>query len=192
MARLASKMRATYDDVVNAPDHLVAEILAGELVLTPRPAPPQALAEARLYQLLAAPFVDAVAGPGGWVMLQEVELHFSTGGLEVLVPDVVGWLRARLPELPKTAAITVTPDWVCEVLSPRTEKIDRARKMEIYAREGVGHLWFLEPVTWRLEAYSLSGGVWQAAGVWDAAADRAIRAVPFDAVALDLGNLSRW
>src|ERR1700709_680576 len=104
MAPPASKMRATYQDVIDAPELLIAEILGGELVLTPRPGPPHSSAAMRLIHRLATPLGDAVGGPGGWIFLYEPELHFEINGLEVVVPDLVGWRRERLPEMPKTAA----------------------------------------------------------------------------------------
>jgi Uma2 family endonuclease len=192
MARSAIKVRATYDDVINAPEHLIAEILGGELVLTPRPGPPHANASLQLVRRLAGPFQDAVGGPGGWVFLYEPELHFKTDGLEVLVPDLVGWRRSTLPQMPKTAAFHVAPDWACETLSPSTEAIDRERKMAIYAREGVGHLWLLDPRRHRLEVYRLAGGAWEAVGTPADPSRAEFRGAPFDAVALDLANLWTW
>ena len=192
MARPASKMRATYQDVVDAPEHLVAEILGGELVLTPRPSPRHALAEGRLFRYLDAYFMGG-GGAGRWVLLPEPELHFLTEGLEVLVPDVAGWKRERLPSLPERAAVKVAPDWVCEILSPSTEKRDRSTKMPIYAREGVGHLWFLQPDGQILEAHRLAQGRWEELGTWKVGAAGAadVRAEPFAAVTLDLGDLSK-
>jgi Uma2 family endonuclease len=192
MARSAIKVRATYDDVINAPEHLVAEILGGELVLTPRPGPPHAKASLQLVRRLGAPFEDAIGGPGGWVFLYEPELHFETAGLEVLVPDLVGWRRERLPEMPKTAAFHVAPDWVCETLSPSTETVDRERKMAIYAREKVAHLWLLDPRRRRLEIYRLADGAWQAVGTPADPARPDFRGSPFDSVALDLSSLWTW
>ena len=192
MARSASKMRATYQDVIDAPEHLVAEILGGELVLTPRPGPPHAKASSVLLRRLGGPFEDAVGGPGGWIFLYEPELHYFTDGLEVLVPDLVGWRRERLPEMPKTAAFHVSPDWVCETLSPSTEAIDRQRKMAIYAREKVGHLWLLDPRRRRLETYRLEGGAWQASAPLSDPAGPDFRGEPFEAIALDLSNLWKW
>jgi Uma2 family endonuclease len=195
MARPAShepKKRATYQDVIDAPEHLIAEILGGELVLTPHPSPPHVNASGRLFRVLGAPFVDAVGGPGGWVLQQKAGLHFSTDGLEVLVPDLVGWRRERLSEMPETVGIHVPPDWVCETLSPSTERIDRTRKMAIYAREGVGHLWLLDPKRRRLETYRLESGAWQACGPPCDPARADFRAEPFEAVTLDLSKLWNW
>jgi Uma2 family endonuclease len=196
MARPAStsetKARATYLDVIDAAEHLVAEILGGELVLTPQPGLLHANASGRLFRALGGPFVDAVGGPGGWILQYEVELHFATDGLEVLVPDLAGWRRERVSEMPKTAAVHVAPDWVCETLSSSTEKIDRSRKMAIYAREGVSHLWLLDPRHERLETYRLKGGAWQSCGPRDDPARPDFRAEPFGSVALDLSKLWKW
>jgi Uma2 family endonuclease len=192
MSRPASKMRATYQDVIDAPERFIAEILDGELVLTPRPGPAHASASMRLATRLVAPFQDAVGGPGGWVFLYEPELHFESPGLEVVVPDLVAWRRETLPEMPKTAAFHVAPDWVCETLSPSTETIDRSRKMAIYAREKVGHLWLLDPRRQRLETYRLERGAWQACELPGDPARADFRAEPFEAVAVNLSDLWKW
>jgi Uma2 family endonuclease len=187
-----TKKRATYQDVIDAPEHLVAEILGGELVLTPRPTFGHANATGRLFRVLGGPFVDAFGGPGGWVLQYEMELHFSTDGLEVLAPDLAGWRRERLSQMPTTVGTRVAPDWVCETLSPSTEKIDRTRKMAIYAREGVGHLWLLDPRRQRLETYRLADGSWELSSAPGDPAREGFRAEPFDRVALDLSNLWKW
>jgi Uma2 family endonuclease len=192
MAHPAPHRRATYKDVIDAPEHLIAEILDGELVLTPRPVVPHQKASTLLLRRLCGQIEDAVGGPGGWSFVHEVEVHFATNGLEVLVPDIAGWRRARVPEMPETPAIHVAPDWVCETLSPSTERIDRTRKMAIYAREKVGHLWLLDPRRRRLEAYALDGGGWRAVDVPADPARSDFRAAPFDAVALDLSKLWKW
>jgi len=196
MARPASssepKKRATYQDVIDAPEHLIAEILGGELVLTPTPAPPHQKASLLLARRLGGPFEDGVGGPGGWSFVHETEIHFSTDGLEVLVPDLAGWRRERVSEMPKTAALHVAPDWVCETLSPSTEKIDRTRKMAIYAREGVSHLWLLDPKQRRLEAYRLKEGAWRACEPPSDPARPDFRGEPFGAVPLDLSNIWKW
>lgn len=87
---------------------------------------------------LGGPFDRARGGPGGWIILDEPELHLHG---DALVPDLGGWRRERMPELPKVAAFELAPDWVCEVLSPSTQGHDRVRKMRVYTREGVGHVW---------------------------------------------------
>jgi Uma2 family endonuclease len=176
--------RATYEDVLNAPENKVAEILDGELVLSPRPAPRHSVAHARLIGALGAPFDQGAGGPGGWWILIEPELHF---GENVLVPDLAGWRRDRLPRMPDEAFFTLAPDWVCEVLSPSTERIDRSRKLRMYAEAGVAHAWLVHPSQRTLEVLRLRDGAWTIVGVWEDAAR--VRAEPFEAVELELGRL---
>jgi Uma2 family endonuclease len=176
--------RATYDDLLQVPDHKVAEIIDGELHVSPRPASRPALAKSHLGFELVAGFVRGRGGPGGWWILFEPELHFAE---DVLVPDLAGWRRERLPELPDTAAFTLAPDWVCEVVSPSTEALDRARKMSVYAREGVAHLWLVNPLARTLEVYGLSESRWLQLATHEGAAR--LRPEPFDAVELNLGGL---
>src|SRR6266498_3603105 len=148
--------RATYEDVLSAPEHKVAEILDGELFLSPRPAPRHSVAASRLMGALV-PFEDGQGGPGGWWILFEPELHF---GDDVVVPDLAGWRLERMPEFPDTPAFDMAPDWACEVVSPTTERLDRAKKMPLYARERVSHLWLVNPVARTLEVYRLADGRW--------------------------------
>jgi Uma2 family endonuclease len=100
------------------------------------------------------------------------------------VPDVAGWRRERMPEVPYVPAFTLAPDWVCEVLSPSTEALDRKGKMEAYAREGVHHLWLVDPLQQSLEVYSLANGSLGLQGRWSGA--ETVRATPFEALALRL------
>ena len=175
---------ATYDDLLAVPDHLVAEILDGDLHTSPRPAPRHAQATSGLTIDLGGPFDRGRGGPGGWHILAEPELHL---GDDVLVPDLAGWRRTRLTEMPEQAFFTLAPDWVCETLSPSTERIDRGKKLAIYAREGVAHLWLLNPVAETLEAYRLEQGRWTL--LVTHAGDVAARIEPFDAVELELWRL---
>ena len=175
---------ATYDDLLAVPDHLVAEILDGDLHTSPRPAPRHAQATSGLTIDLGGPFDRGRGGPGGWHILAEPELHL---GDDVVVPDLAGWRRTRLTELPEQAFFTQAPDWVCETLSPSTERIDRGKKLAIYAREGVAHLWLLNPVAETLEADRLEQGRWTL--LVTHAGDVAARIEPFDAVELELWRL---
>ena len=194
MPRPASKVRATYDDVLAAPEHMRAEIIGGELVLTPPALARHGVAIQRLTNVLLAPFVDGTGGPGGWVMLPNPELRFQTDGLEILVPDIGAWHRPRLPDMPKKKAIPVRPDWVCEVLSPGTERRDRSIKKKVYAREKVGHLWLVQPANGVIEAFALSGDTLEAAGTWSipSTPGTPVRIPPFEGVPLDLSNLWKW
>jgi len=175
---------ATYDDLLAVPDHLVAEILDGELHTSPRPAPRHARATTGLIGDLFGPFDHGRGGPGGWWIFVEPELHLRG---DVLVPDLAGWRRTRLPAMPGEAFFTLAPDWVCETLSPSTERIDRGKKLAIYAREGVGHLWLVNPIAETLEAYRLEQGRWLL--LVTHAGDVAARVEPFDAVELELWRL---
>lgn len=123
---------ATYDDLTKVSDLMVAEIVDGELHASPRPGPVHTMAGSVMGSRLLPPFQEARGGPGGWWILDEPELHL---GSDVLVPDLAGWRRARMPHLPKTAFLPLAPDWICEVLSPSTASLDRAKKLTIYARE---------------------------------------------------------
>jgi Uma2 family endonuclease len=175
--------RATYEDVLSAPENKVAEILDGELFLSPRPAPRHLVASSRLGPLLGS-FGDDEGRPGGWWILHEPELHF---GEDVLVPDLAGWRRERLPTMPESAFFAVAPDWICEVLSPSTERIDRSRKLRIYAQAGVCHAWLVNPVERTLEVLRLREGAWTIVTVYSGT--EGVRAEPFDAVELPLGRL---
>ena len=172
---------ATYDDLLAVPSHLVAEILDGELHTSPRPAPRHADAATGLGGALRGPFDRGRGGPGGWRILGEPELHL---GRDVVVPDIGGWRRARLPQLPDQAYVDVAPDWICEVLSPSTAAIDRVKKLTIYARVGVGHAWLVDPIDQTLEVLALEGSRWVLVATY-AGAD-VVRAEPFLAIDLDL------
>jgi Uma2 family endonuclease len=176
--------RATYEDVLSAPENKVAEILDGELFLSPRPALPHARAASKLGGLLDGPFDDGRDGPGGWLLLDEPELHF---GADVVVPDLAGWRRERLPAVPDAPWLSLAPDWACEVLSPSTVRIDRGRKLRIYAEVGVAWLWLLSPLEQTLEVLRLGEGAWTIAAVHSGRT--VVRAQPFDAVEIALGAL---
>src|ERR1043166_7736343 len=103
------KRKATYQDILDAPEHMVAEVVSGELHLSPRPGVPHTRAASRLGGVLIPPFDMGSGGPGGWVILNEPELHIADG--DVLVPDLAGWRADRL-QMTRGAAITTTPDWV--------------------------------------------------------------------------------
>jgi Uma2 family endonuclease len=174
---------ATYDDLVRLSDHLVAEIVGGELHASPRPAPPHAVAYARTMGLLEPAFDSGRSGPGGWWILAEPELHL---GADVLVPDLAGWRRTRMPRVPGTAYFPLAPDWLCEIISPSTARLDRAQKLAIYARERVSHAWLLDPLARTLEVLRLEAGRWTIVATH--AGDETVRAEPFDAIEFTLNE----
>jgi Uma2 family endonuclease len=181
------KRRATYDDLVAVPGFLVAEILGGELVTSPRPRGACVQAESAIGRIVGTPFEDGIGGPGGWWILVEPELHLLAD--DVLVPDVAGWRAERMPEIPESHVFDVPPDWVCEVLSPNTAARDRADKLPIYAAAGVPHVWLVDPAIQTLEVLRLDGGAWLIAAVHRG--DVAVAAEPFDAVTIDLARVWR-
>ena len=179
-----SPRRATYQDVLDAPAHLVAEIINGTLHTHPRPASRHALATSNLGDELVSPFGKGRGGPGGWWIIDEPELHFDD---EIVVPDLAGWRRERMPEYPDTAYFTLAPDWVCEALSASTRKVDLHEKRPIYALAGVPHLWLVDPIDRTLEAFELHDGQWLL--IASAKDDEPVSIRPFDAITFNLGEL---
>jgi Uma2 family endonuclease len=184
MSEQPPRREATYEDIERLPPNVVGELVDGELYVSPRPALKHSLAASVLGGELVGPFGRGRGGPGGWLILDEPELHL---GRNVLVPDLAGWRRERMPELPYTVGAKLAPDWLCEVLSPSTTQLDRGRKMGVYAREGVQHAWLIDPVAQMLEVYRLAAGRWVLLGTHVGAAE--VRAEPFEALALELGAL---
>lgn len=180
----AAKSHATYEDLLSVPDTMIGEIVFGALVTQPRPSSPHAWAATALTGDLDGPFRRGRGGPGGWVLLLEPELHL---GADIVVPDMAGWRRERMPEMPEVAFFTLAPDWVLEIVSPSSMAHDRVDKASIYAREGVHYLWFVDPTARTLESHALESGRWVRTGAWKHS-DR-VRAEPFDAVEIELGEL---
>ncbi len=177
---------------LNAPETMVAEVVDGDLSLLPRPRPRHANAATRLARRLGAFFDPIDDEPGGWVILIEPELHLGPRP-DIVSPDLAGWRRERFPQsaLDDDAPgfLSVAPDWVCEVLSPRTEALDRGRKMRVYRREGITHLWLVNPEEQTVEVFRLENGLYVLLDVHEG--DAVIRAEPFDAVELPLASLWR-
>ncbi|WP_437282544.1 Uma2 family endonuclease [Sorangium sp. So ce375] len=184
--------RATYADLEAVPPNKVAELVRGTLHVFPRPAPRHANTSSVLGIKLGGPFGLGDGGPGGWWILDEPELRFpdpdAPGEIDALVPDLAGWRRERMPELPETAYFALAPDWICEVLSPSTAAFDRDEKMPVYAREGVRYAWLVDPIARTLEVYVLGQDRrWGPAVVHRDAAR--VRVEPFGAVELELSVL---
>ena len=180
----AKSTSATYQDVLDAPPNMVAEVVYGTLYTHPRPAMPHAWASSGLGSKLGEPFNFGRGGPGGWWIVFEPELHL---GEDIVVPDIAGWRHTRMPEFPRTAFCTLAPDWACEVLSPSTRALDRGAKQSIYAREGVAHLWLVDPDACKLEALELREGRWIL--LTTLSGDAAVSLPPFDAITFSLGDL---
>ncbi|MEQ1955549.1 Uma2 family endonuclease [Mesorhizobium sp. CN2-181] len=180
----SAKKPATYADLEAVPPHLVAEIIDGVLRTHPRPSIRHGLTATSLGDELAGPFQKGRGGPGGWIFVIEPELHLHD---HVLVPDIAGWRRERLPVVPNTAFTDVSPDWVCEILSGSTETRDRTVKMRIYAEAHVPYFWLIDPRLQILEAFELDHGRWAKIGAWNS--DDKVRVAPFNAISFSLADL---
>lgn len=176
--------RATYEDLMKVPENLVAEIIDGELYTWRRPRPRHSRASSSLGYLLGPPFDRGEGGPGGWWILHKPQLHAAEN---VLVPDLAGWRRERMSELPDEVGITIPPDWVCELLSPDTARIDRTKKLRVYALNGVPLVWLLDPLQRTLEVLHLEGSQWLILAIHGG--DDKVRAKPFDAIEINLLDL---
>lgn len=175
---------ANYQDLLALPRHLVGELINGQLHAQPRPGGSHAAAASLLGMVLGNPFHRGSGGPGGWIILDEPELHL---GGDVLVPDLAGWRRERMPQVPDTPAFELAPDWLAEILSPSTAAIDRADKLPIYARERVQHVWLIDPRIQTLEAFVLDNDRYQLLGTWRG--DATLRVPPFEALELELAAI---
>jgi Uma2 family endonuclease len=180
-----AKRQARYQDLIALPENQVGEILRGQLHTHPRPAPRHARVYSALTGILWRPFDRGTDGPGGWWIIDEPEIHL---GQDVVVPDIAGWRRDRMPTLPESTWFELAPDWVCEILSPGTARIDRAVKMPLYARERVPHLWLVDPDARTLEVYRLEpDGRWLL--LETLGEDDLVRQPPFESVSFGLGEL---
>lgn len=181
---LGQDRTATYEDLVALPENLVGEMLGGRLITHPRPAPKHAVAFSGLGSELRNPFERGRGGPGGWWILLEPEIHL---GGDILVPDLAGWRRDRMPRLPETAWFPLSPDWVCEILSPGTARVDRAEKLPLYGRSGALHVWLVDPDLKTLEVFESRDGKWVLLTVLEN--DAAVSEPPFAAISFDLSSL---
>lgn len=176
---------ATYEDLLAVPEHLVAEIIDGRLVTHPRPRMKHGVAMSALGHKIGGPFHYDSNGPGGWWIVIEPELHLANR--QIVVPDLAGWRRERLPVIPDAAFTELAPDWVCEVISPSTARYDRLEKRRIYAENGVQHLWLVDPDARTLEAFELKNGQWLL--VATRGNDEEVAVAPFEAAPFSLAAL---
>ena len=188
-------MRAAARQAVpeSADDGLNVEVIGGVKLMSPRPTPDHASTAVGLVTPLATAFDDHYrgrrsgrppAGPGGWRILFEPELHL---GEDSLIPDLAAWRTRRLAKLPKAASIAVAPDWVCEVLSPGTARIDRHVKLPAYAGAGIPSLWLVDMQACAVEVYRLVESKYSLVATHTG--NRRTRIEPFVELALELGPL---
>jgi Uma2 family endonuclease len=175
-----------YEQLLALPENLTGEIIHGVLYTQPRPSARHAVTETGLGASLLPPFQRGRNGPGGWWIIAEPELHFIRDVLTP-VPDLAGWRRERMPELPEDHRFEIIPDWVCEILSPSTAKKDRAQKLPLYAEYQVAHVWLIDPIARTLEAFSLQGKNWLLVATLKD--DDPASVPPFDAITFPLSDL---
>jgi len=178
---------ASIEDLLELPDDARAEVIAGDITILPSPLPEHGRAQRAIGRFIGGPYDDdhGRGGPGGWWILMEVEVELAPH--EIVRPDVAGWRRQRLESPWGKRPIRVTPDWVCEVLSPTNERHDRVTKASLYREHGVPFYWMVDPVEGILEAYELDGEQWVRLGAWDGTA--AVRVAPFEDIELEVGRL---
>jgi Uma2 family endonuclease len=180
-----AKEKSAYQDLYGLPENKIGEIIGGELYATPRPSPSHSNVESGLQTIIRGAYQYGWrGGPGGWIILFEPELRM---GEDIVVPDLAGWRKERLPRPPETNWIEIRPDWICEVLSPGTAKLDKNRKMPLYAEYSVPFLWLIDPSAKTLDVFTLSSQQWILVSSY--AEDDKLRAVPFEAIEIDLTDL---
>lgn len=176
---------ATYEALLALPPDVRAELIDGEVVVAPSPSPLHQGAVGRLYADVHYPFERGRGGPGGWWLILDVDVSF--GQHDVLRPDIAGWRRERVPAYPTERPVGMTPDWVCEVLSPGTAARDQGEKRAIYQRANVPWYWIVDPANRSLSVYRLTpDGYVLDTSVGDSGVAR-LR--PFEAVELELEAL---
>lgn len=178
---------ATYADLLALPEDTRAEVLGGDVVLSPAPLPRHSQAQGSARRFIGGPFHDddGRGGPGGWWIFVEVDV--ALGPHDIVRPDLAGWRRERLPQPGRVRLIEVVPDWVCEVLSPSTAARDRITKRRLYAQAGIPYYWLIDPELRALEALALRDGVWVEVGVFEDTTTA--RIAPFEAIELEVGRL---
>jgi Uma2 family endonuclease len=179
------KRHATEADLDLVPETHTAEIIDGDLHAFPRPKTFHQSAQFELGELLGP--ARRRPPPDGWVILPEVQIAFQQKWPHLLIPDLSGWRRARMPEMPDVATVELAPDWVCEGMSPSTARHDRGRKTEIYAAAGIPHLWFFDSALQLVETFELVDGRYRMLAT---ASDERTTLAPFD-IEIDFSQLWR-
>lgn len=173
----------TLADLDALPPGIKGEIIEGVLYTMTKPRSRHQFSAANIVADLLNPFHRARNGPGGWWILGEPGIELPN--TPEIAPDVAGWRRERMPELP-TGPLTVVPDWVCEVLSPSTRRHNLLVKKPYYARVGVPYHWIVDSEGRTVTAYRLEGGRWVELGTWGDETEARIE--PFAEIPLDVSG----
>ncbi|HEY4117366.1 MAG TPA: Uma2 family endonuclease [Byssovorax sp.] len=177
-----AKKLASLADLEALPRGVKGEIIEGVLYTMTRPRPRHQQVVSDIEIDVGAAFRRGRGGPGGWWILVEPGIELPEAA--EFSPDLAGWRRERVPELPIDEPLRVVPDWVCEILSPSTTRYDLTVKRPFYARIGVPHHWMVDVEERVLTAYRLEGGRWLEIGVHGDETEARIE--PFEAVPLDV------
>jgi Uma2 family endonuclease len=181
-----TKKHATVADLIAIQDCDRLEIIDGEIVQKAMPSWRHARAETKYGEILA-PFnrkAGGPRGPGGWWIATEIHVGY---GDEIYCHDVAGWQRDRVARMPDEFPVPIRPDWVCEIVSPKHEKQDFVTKPQTLLAAEVPHYWILHP-----EEQMLIVQRWTAKGyltILSATAKQTVRAPPFDAIEIRVGDL---
>ncbi|MBF0102744.1 MAG: Uma2 family endonuclease [Desulfobacterales bacterium] len=181
---LPAEREVCYDDLYSIPNSMIGQIIDGDLIAMPRPTYRHSNVVSALEDEIGPSYRRGRNGPGGWIILFEPEIQF---GKNILVPDLAGWKKEHLPSPPETNWCEVSPDWVCEVLSPSTIRIDRIKKMNIYAAYNVPYVWLIHPIDKTFEVFKLEHGRWILLSIHGE--NDKVRAEPFQEVEIDLNTL---
>ena len=177
---------ATWEDLLLTPDDgRTYEVINGFLEAQPRPRAHHGRAQALLVGELSGPFDRGRGGPGGWWLVIEPDVQL--GPHDIVAPDIAGWRRERMPALPNERPIALTPDWICEIVSPSDRRRDRGPKADLYLKSGIPHYWIVDPEERTLEAFEARSAAWMRLGAWSDGDSPQIP--PFEAIALDVGAL---
>jgi Uma2 family endonuclease len=176
----------TLADLDALPPGIVGEIIEGVLYTMTKPRMRHQRTATRIGGKLSDPFDAGPGGPGGWWIVNEPGIELPNDTKEIS-PDVAGWRRERMPEMPGDEPIRVVPDWLCEILSPTTRRHDLLRKQPYYAKVGVPFMWLIDLDARVLTAYRLEGTAWLTVGTYSEETEA--RIAPFDAVPL---NVASW
>lgn len=191
MVRARKLVPQTYEDYLALGEGVKAELIDGEILMSPQPKGRHIHAASFLLAALLSRFGSSKGptdqGPGGWWIYAEPEVHLRPDR-RVLVPDLAGWHRERMPRPPTdTHKFTVIPDWVCEIVSPSTQSRDLLYKMPRYLEAGVAWAWLVYPADRRIDVMQQDGDTWNQ--VTFAEGPVRARLLPFDAVELDCAPL---
>lgn len=182
---LTGEPRSLYDQLYALPETVTGEILDGELIVNPRPMPRHAVVLRNLLSALRPFFENGrMNGDADWIIWPEVELHLDP---DVMVPDLSGWRRARMPFPDLDRQATLVPDWVCEILSPSTRQRDLGIKRRLYRSHGVAFYWLVDPMRRTLDGLVADGTEWRSVAALSESEGG--RTPPFDRETLDLASL---